>query len=126
MVDIYAEDPLSSPLELGPDGGPRKLKGEEIPLGGRIVSVADVYDALISKRVYKEPWDSGKVYDEIRSMSGTKLIPRSWRPSSRYCPRIKEIRAAIPTSRRRSSRPAPIRPRPASGERASASPSPRP
>ncbi|MBF0226771.1 MAG: two-component system response regulator [Desulfobacterales bacterium] len=37
-------------------GYPRKLKGEEIPIASRIMAVADVYDALISKRVYKEPY----------------------------------------------------------------------
>ncbi len=96
MVDIFAEDPLSAPLELGPDGGARKLKGEEIPLGGRIVSVADVYDALISKRVYKEPWDSGKVYDEIRSMSGTKFDPEIVAAFFEILPRIEEIRSRYP------------------------------
>ena len=70
---------LPSPRVRSPTAAPRKLKGEEIPLGGRIVAVADVYDALISKRVYKEPWDSGKVYDEIRSMSGHQVRSRDRR-----------------------------------------------
>ena len=35
-------------------GYPNKLKGEEIPLEARIMAIADVYDALVSKRVYKE------------------------------------------------------------------------
>jgi putative two-component system response regulator len=35
-------------------GYPHGLKGEEIPLSGRIIAVADVYDALVSKRVYKD------------------------------------------------------------------------
>jgi HD-GYP domain-containing protein (c-di-GMP phosphodiesterase class II) len=96
MVDIWAEDPISSPIECGPDGSARKLKGEEIPLGGRIVSVADVYDALISKRVYKEPWDSGKVYDEIRSMSGVKFDPEIVAAFFEILPRIEEIRSRYP------------------------------
>jgi HD-GYP domain-containing protein (c-di-GMP phosphodiesterase class II) len=93
MVDIWAEDPISHPLEVGPDGSPRKLKGEEIPLGGRIVAVADVYDALISKRVYKEPWDSGKVLEEMRAMSGTKFDPEIVTAFFEVLPRIEEIRS---------------------------------
>jgi HD-GYP domain-containing protein (c-di-GMP phosphodiesterase class II) len=96
MVDIWAEDPIASPLECDPEGGARKLKGEEIPLGGRIVAVADVYDALISRRVYKEPWDSGKVYDEIRSMSGTKFDPEVVTAFFEILPRIEEIRSRYP------------------------------
>lgn len=96
MVDIWAEDPISTPLECGPEGGARKLKGEEIPLGGRIVAVADVYDALISKRVYKEPWDSGKVYDEIRAMSGIKFDPEVVAAFFEILPRIEEIRSRYP------------------------------
>jgi len=97
LVDIWAEDPISSPpLECGPDGGARKLKGEEIPLGGRIVAVADVYDALISKRVYKEPWDATKVLDEIRAMSGTKFDPEVVTAFFEVLPRIEEIRSRYP------------------------------
>jgi HD-GYP domain-containing protein (c-di-GMP phosphodiesterase class II) len=96
MVDIWAEDPVSTYLECGPDGSARKLKGEEIPLGGRIVAVADVYDALISKRAYKEPWDAGKVYDEIREMSGSKFDPEIVTAFFDILPRIEEIRSFYP------------------------------
>jgi HD-GYP domain-containing protein (c-di-GMP phosphodiesterase class II) len=96
LVDIWAEDPASAPLECGPDGAARKLKGEEIPLGGRIVAVADVFDALISKRVYKEPWDSNKVYEEIRSMSGIKFDPEIVQAFFEILPRIEEIRSRYP------------------------------
>jgi HD-GYP domain-containing protein (c-di-GMP phosphodiesterase class II) len=96
MVDIWAEDPVAAPLECGADGSSRKLKGEEIPLGGRIVAVADVFDALVSKRVYKEPWDSNKVYDEIRAMSGTKFDPEIVQAFFEILPRIEEIRSRYP------------------------------
>jgi response regulator RpfG family c-di-GMP phosphodiesterase len=57
------------------DGSPRPKKGEEIPVFGRIVAVADVYDALSSRRVYKEKWDEGQVLEELKACSGTHFDP---------------------------------------------------
>ncbi len=57
-------------------GYPEGKKEESISLEGRIVAVADVYDALTSKRSYKEPWDHQKAYDEIVKGSGTQFDPR--------------------------------------------------
>ena len=56
-------------------GYPRGLQGEDIPLAGRIMAVADVYDALISKRVYKPPFSHGKATGIIREDSGTHFDP---------------------------------------------------
>ncbi len=50
-------------------------KGEDIPLYGRIVALADVYDALCSKRVYKEAWEEGKVLEVIREERGKQFDP---------------------------------------------------
>lgn len=49
------------------DGGgyPDGLKGDEIPISAQIVSVADVYDALVSERVYKKAYDRDVAYDMI-------------------------------------------------------------
>ncbi|MBQ9545535.1 MAG: HD domain-containing protein [Clostridia bacterium] len=59
------------------DGGgyPRGLSGEEIPLPARIMAVADVYDALISPRVYKQPIDPEKALGIMESESGTHFDP---------------------------------------------------
>ncbi|MEW6664628.1 MAG: HD domain-containing phosphohydrolase [Thermodesulfobacteriota bacterium] len=56
-------------------GSPRPKRGEEIPLFGRIVAVADVYDALCSRRSYKEPWDEARILEEMRRSSGTHFDP---------------------------------------------------
>jgi response regulator RpfG family c-di-GMP phosphodiesterase len=57
------------------DGSPRPKKGEEIPVFGRLVALADVYDALSSKRAYKERWDEGMVLEELKVSSGTHFDP---------------------------------------------------
>jgi HD-GYP domain-containing protein (c-di-GMP phosphodiesterase class II) len=48
---------------------------EEIPLFGRIVAIADVYDALSSKRVYKEAWTEEQVLDALREGAGSQFDP---------------------------------------------------
>ncbi|WP_076421011.1 HD domain-containing phosphohydrolase [Colwellia sp. UCD-KL20] len=56
-------------------GYPNQLKGEAIPIEGRIVALADVFDALTSKRPYKEAWSVEKTMDYIRSQSGKHFDP---------------------------------------------------
>lgn len=56
-------------------GYPRGLAGEDIPLFGRIVAVADVFDALTSVRPYKPAWEVERAVDLIRSESGKHFDP---------------------------------------------------
>jgi Response regulator containing a CheY-like receiver domain and an HD-GYP domain len=56
-------------------GYPRGLRGNDIPLSGRIMAVADVYDALVSERPYKAAWSIEKALAEIISESGTHFDP---------------------------------------------------
>lgn len=57
-------------------GYPEQTKGEEIPLCARIMAVADVFDALTSRRCYKEPMPVKKAYTIILGESGTHFDPR--------------------------------------------------
>ncbi len=50
-------------------------KGEEIPFFARIVTLADVYDALISQRIYKHGWPESRVLDYIREQRGRQFDP---------------------------------------------------
>ncbi len=56
-------------------GYPQGLSGEDIPLAGRLMAVADVYDALINKRVYKPAFSHEKTLELIREGSGTQFDP---------------------------------------------------
>ena len=57
-------------------GYPQKLSGEDIPLSARIMAVADVFDALVSKRSYKEPLKFDDAVDLIKKESGTHFDPK--------------------------------------------------
>ena len=57
-------------------GYPNGLKGDAIPLEGRIVALADVFDALTSKRPYKEAWPIEQTMDYIRQQSGVHFEPK--------------------------------------------------
>jgi len=56
-------------------GYPKGLKGEEIHIYGRIVALADVFDALMFKRSYKEGWSTEETLEYIKSMSGKQFDP---------------------------------------------------
>lgn len=56
-------------------GYPQRLRGEDIPLSGRIVALADVYDALRSKRVYKSSYTHSTTRSMILEASGTHFDP---------------------------------------------------
>jgi len=56
-------------------GYPNGLSGDAIPLAGRICAVADVFDALTSRRPYKEPWGAARAVELIRQQSGTQFDP---------------------------------------------------
>ena len=56
-------------------GYPEGLRGQDIPLSGRIMAVADVYDALISRRCYKEPFPHERAKSVMHGLRGTNFDP---------------------------------------------------
>ena len=57
-------------------GYPNGVRGEDISLEGRIVAVADVFDALGSARVYKDPWSTERIREFMTGQSGSKFDPQ--------------------------------------------------
>ena len=72
-VDTLTQQPLPG-YEDG-NGGARGKAGEEIPLFGRIVALADVFDALSCRRCYKEAWGEDEVLKTIREEAGKQFDP---------------------------------------------------
>jgi putative two-component system response regulator len=57
-------------------GYPQGLSGEDIPINGRIVAVADVFDALTSTRPYKQAWTADAAANYLREGAGSHFDPR--------------------------------------------------
>jgi diguanylate cyclase (GGDEF)-like protein/putative nucleotidyltransferase with HDIG domain len=57
-------------------GYPSRLRGEEIPLGARIIHVADALDSMLTTRIYREARPAAQAVDEFRRFAGTQFCPR--------------------------------------------------
>ncbi|MBM3951421.1 MAG: response regulator [Rhodospirillales bacterium] len=73
-------------------GYPRKLKGEDIPIEGRIASLCDVFDALTSERPYKKAWPIEQALDLVRRESGAAFDPNLVAAFERVLPDILGLR----------------------------------
>lgn len=91
ILDMAADICLYHHEHWDGSGYPIGLRGEEIPLTARITALADVFDALMSKRPYKEPWPDVKVLDYIIKNSGKQFDPRMVETFMNNLEAIKEI-----------------------------------
>jgi len=76
-------------------GYPNRLAGTEIPLCGRIVAIADVYDALTSKRVYKNAFTHQKSCNIIRCESGSHFDPEIAKVFLQHSEKFNKIRLSF-------------------------------
>lgn len=74
-LKIGSEIALSHHEWFNGTGYPGGLAGQAIPLSGRICAIADVFDALTSRRPYKAPWSSAQALAMIHKQSGTQFDP---------------------------------------------------
>jgi response regulator RpfG family c-di-GMP phosphodiesterase len=90
-------DPITAiPIRTDEDGKPIGRKGKEIPFAGRIVAIADVFDALCSKRVYKDPWTEEQVLEEMHKLTGTKFDPELMDIFFAVLPSIRQTQSLYP------------------------------
>ena len=80
-----------------PDGRgyPEGKQDDSISIEGRIVAVADVYDALTSKRSYKQAWDEKDAYNEIVKGKGTQFDTDVVEAFERAYAKINEVRSSL-------------------------------
>jgi putative two-component system response regulator len=76
LLDVAAVIARSHHEKFDGSGYPFGLVGEAIPLHGRIVAVADVFDALTSERPYKPAWELARAIEYLRAGSGAHFDPR--------------------------------------------------
>lgn len=72
---IFAEDVLHHHERWDGNGYPGKLKGQEIPLGSRIIAVCDTFDAMCSRRAYRKAFSVDETLQEIRHNKGKQFDP---------------------------------------------------
>ncbi|MDR3385923.1 MAG: DUF3369 domain-containing protein [Rudaea sp.] len=96
LFKLAAEIALSHHENWDGSGYPKGLHGEQIPIGGRITMLADVFDALGSKRCYKEPWAIDDIRAFIVEQNGKKFEPRLVELAFENWDRIQAVRGQLP------------------------------
>jgi PAS domain S-box-containing protein len=90
-LTMVAEITLGHHEKIDGSGYPRGIKGNEIPLSARITALVDIYDALRSKRPYKDSWTHEESCQEIIRLSGTHLDPEIVEHFKNVAPRFNKI-----------------------------------
>ena len=80
-------------------GYPNGLSGDRIPVEARITAIVDVYDALVHKRHYKDPWPEELALDFMRKIAGTHLDGELFLLFQDHLDRFRSIRLANPDER---------------------------
>lgn len=83
-------------------GYPNHLKGENIPLEGRIIAIADVFDALTTVRPYKKAWEVDDALAYLKKESGTHFDPKLVTEFLNVLPKVLEIKKEWPEEMERS------------------------
>ena len=91
LMKVAAQIALTHHERWDGQGYPHGLAGEDIPLVGRIVSVCDVFDALISTRPYKPQWPWDESVREIDRLAGSAFDPQVVQAFHEALPAIREI-----------------------------------
>lgn len=95
LLELAAEIAGAHHEKWDGSGYPLGLRGEAIPLSGRIVAITDVFDALLSRRPYKQPWPLEEAVAFMRSQSGKHFDPRLLEIFLADLDAILEIRASL-------------------------------
>lgn len=93
LLSLAREVALTHHEKWDGTGYPNALKGEEIPLSGRIVAIADVFDALTSTRPYKRAWSDDEVITFLKEQAGLHFDPTLIPEFLACMPKVLEIKA---------------------------------
>lgn len=91
LLKLSKEIALSHQEKWDGTGYPYGLKGKDIPLSGRLVAIADVFDALTTKRPYKKAWSIDETIDYIDNNAGTHFDPELVKIFHKVLPEIIKI-----------------------------------
>ncbi|MDQ0456884.1 HD domain-containing phosphohydrolase [Rhizobium paknamense] len=94
LLQLASEIAVSHHERWDGQGYPNRLAGDAIPLSGRIVCIADNFDALTTERPYKPAWSYERTVEHILGRSGTQFDPACVEAFERALPVIREIMEA--------------------------------